>query len=372
MKAISLFSGAGGMDIGVLQAGFELLACIEIDPYACQTLRAAAIRENRPTLVLEQDIRKINPTDLLAQFDLSPGDLDLLCGGPPCQSFSQIGKQDSLADERGLLLFEMVRFAEILRPKVILIEQVKGILIAKDKTDRRGGVLVALSEALKALDYHVKMQVILAADYGVPQMRERVFVVATQGDNITFEFPPPTHRKPNQLFDPHLPVYLTVGDALEGLSEPTPKIKGTPPADSHMDVTTLGDRRRIKGVPEGAWLSSQVHLPADQLCGLTKKDTTKFRRLARHEPALTLRCGEIFFHPVADRILTPREYMRIHGYPDDYILMGPIKSRSGRVRFLDQHRQVANSVPPPLAHAIATAIMKAIVCQPSLKSTVIA
>lgn len=359
------------MDIGVLQAGFELLACIESDPYACQTLRAAAIRENRSTLVVERDIREVDPTDLLTHFDLAVGDLDLLCGGPPCQTFSQIGKQDSLADERGLLLFEMVRFAEALRPKAILIEQVKGVLIAKDGLNQRGGVFAALLAALQRLGYRVKMQVLLAADYGVPQMRERVFVVATQGD-LAFEFPPPSHRKPNQLLDSHLPTYLTVGAALEGLGEPAPKTKSPPPIDSHMDVTTDGDRRRIKGVPEGEWLSGQVHLPAEQLCGLTKKDTTKFRRLARQAPALTLRCGEIFFHPVADRILTPREYMRIHGYPDEYLLMGPIKSRSGRVKFLDQHRQVANSVPPPLARAVASAIMKALSCQPSLKSTVTA
>ncbi|MBU4429915.1 MAG: DNA cytosine methyltransferase, partial [Verrucomicrobia bacterium] len=96
----------------------------------------------------------------------------------------------------------------------------------------------------------------------------------------------------------------------------------------------------------------------DLKCNLTKKDTTKYRRLHRLEPSLTLRCGEIFFHPVEDRYLTPREYLRLHRYPDEYILCGPIRSRSGTVKNLDQHRLVANSVPPPLAQVVAAQIAK--------------
>jgi DNA (cytosine-5)-methyltransferase 1 len=99
-------------------------------------------------------------------------------------------------------------------------------------------------------------------------------------------------------------------------------------------------------------------LPKEQLRNLTKKDTTKFKRLSRQEPSNTLRCGEIFFHPKENRYLTPREYMRIHGYPDSYILRGPIRGRSGRVRHLDQHRQIANSVPPPIARLLAEEVLK--------------
>lgn len=368
MKALSLFSGAGGMDIGVVQAGFDVLACIEVDRYACETLRAAVARERRETQVIESDIRKVNPSELMPHLALEPGGLDLLFGGPPCQSFSQIGKQHSLNDERGLLLFEMTRFAEAFRPKAIMIEQVKGMLTAKDERGIRGGVFQRLLSHLRQLGYKPRTQVLLAADYGVPQMRERVFVVGLADAELDFEFPEPTHRKPGELIYPHLPPYKTVGDALKDLPSPVLKVNGEQPYDSHMDVSTNGDRRRINGVPEGEWLSSQRHLPADQLCNLTRKDTTKFRRLSRKEPSLTLRCGEIFFHPTDNRILTPREYMRIHGYPDNYQLKGPIKSRSGRVRHLDQHRQVANSVPPPVARAVAEEIKKTIECQKFTKS----
>ena len=128
------------------------------------------------------------------------------------------------------------------------------------------------------------------------------------------------------------------------------------PDNSHYDGTPPRDRERIRGVPEGKNLSSQTQLPQEQIEGLTRKDTTKFLRLDRGRPANTLRGGEIFFHPTEDRYLTPREYLRIHGFPGDYVLRGAVRGRSGRVKYLDQHRQVANAVPPPLAEAVAGAI----------------
>ncbi len=362
--ALSLFSGAGGLDVGVLQAGFDVLACIEIDPHCCATLRDAAKRESRSTRILEKDIRTIDPKSLMRELLLEPGELDLLCGGSPCQSFSQIGKRECLEDERGMLLFEFIRFAESFKPKAIMLEQVKGLLNAPDKAGVVGGVYSLLVAKLEALGYEPKMRVIKATQYGVAQMRERVFIVSTM-DGAHFEFPEPTRGDPKKelytLFP--LPPYATVREALGGIGKPIPN-NGHQPDDSHVDITPAGDRRRIHGVPEGSHLAKELHLPAEQRCNLTKKDTTKFRRLSWSEPSNTLRCGEIFFHPSEDRYLTPREYMRLHGYPDTYLLKGPIRGRSGRVRHLDQHRQVANSVPPPVARAIAEAIKEALdACQ---------
>ena len=131
-NALSLFSGAGGMDIGVQDAGFDILAQIEIDEHCCNTLRAAREREKRDTRIIESDIREIAPAELRKNLHLEKGELDLLFGGPPCQSFSLAGKQLGLKDERGMLLFEIVRFSEELEPKVILVEQVKGLLSSKD------------------------------------------------------------------------------------------------------------------------------------------------------------------------------------------------------------------------------------------------
>lgn len=359
------------MDIGVIQAGFESVACIEVDPFCCDTLRAAVEREKRSTRILEGDIRNIDPVKLMQDLALEPGELDLLFGGPPCQAFSAIGKQNALQDERGMLLFQITHFAEVFKPKMIMIEQVKGLLSSRDHNGKAGGVFEMFLSSLRSCEpgYFPQWKVLLAADFGVPQLRERVFIVASRDKDLQFRFPDPTHHPSGQNLL-GLSPYMTAGEALAGLRDPSPKDKANPPIDSHMDVTPAGDRRRIHGVPEGAWLSSQTHLPADQLCNLTKKDTTKFRRVDSHQPSITLRGGEIFFHPIEDRILTPREYMRLHGYPDSYLLKGPIRSRSGRVRYLDQHRQIANSVPPPVARAVAEAIARTLSCQPSTKSLV--
>ena len=248
-----------------------------------------------------------------------------------------------------------------------MMEQVKGLLTAKDLSGKSGGVFELFIAQLEEMDYVSKWKVMLAAQYGVPQLRERVFIVATKKLN-GFKFPDPTHDKPERcdsLFA--LLPYATVGEAIKGLSNPICKGETNEiPDDSHYDVTPARDRERIHGVPEGKNLSSQTHLPKEQICGLTKKDTTKFLRLDRDKPSNTLRGGEIFYHPTEDRYLTPREYMRIHGYPDNYVLRGPIRGRTGTVRDLDQHRQIGNSVPPPLAHAIAEKVKEVLECQKSM------
>lgn len=356
------------MDVGVLQAGFDVLACVEIDKNCCDTLRSNIEKSGRSTAVYQKDIREFSPEELMSDLNLSAGDIDLLFGGPPCQAFSQIGKQKSLEDERGPLIYQMIRYARALQPRAIMMEEVKGLLSAKDLNGKPGGVFESFLKELDALDYVPKWRVMLAAEYGVAQLRERLFIVATKKPN-GFQFPNPTNDKPensNTLFG--LPPYVTVGDVLVGLKPPIVKEPGVAvPEDSHIDITPKRDRERIHGVPEGMHLASQTHLPKEQICGLTKKDTTKFLRLSRTKPSNTLRGGEIFFHPLEDRYLTPREYMRIHGYPDTYVLKGPIRGRSGSVKDLDQHRQIGNSVPPPLARAVAEKIKEIILCQKSSK-----
>ena len=360
LTAMSLFSGAGGLDIGVIQAGFDVLSCVELDPNACATLRHAVSKRNGNTIIFEGDIKAFSPEQMLQAVGKEPGEVDLLFGGPPCQAFSLIGKQKALDDERGMLLFQMIRYTKAIRPRVVLMEQVKGLLSAKDANGLRGGVLQMLLKDFSELGYVAKYKVCLAADYGAAQLRERVILVATRDQN-GFEFPQPLYQNPTEsnLFC-DLPPWRTVGEVLEGLGTPSPKQKGTTlyPEEcrNHVDVTPERDRERIHYVPEGLYLASQKKLPKDILGNLQPRDTTKYLRLHRQKPSNTLRCGEIFFHPTEDRYLTPREYMRIHGYPDDYVLMGPIRSRTGKVKNLDQHRQVANSVPPPLAKAIASQI----------------
>lgn len=349
------------MDIGIREAGFSILAEIEFDEHCCATLEANEKRQHFGTRIYHSDIRKINPAELSSELGLENDELDLLFGGPPCQSFSLAGKQLGLRDERGSLLFEIIRFAETLKPKVIFLEQVKGLLSSKGSDGRRGEVFETFLSELEGIDYTPKWRVILAADYGIPQLRERLFVIATRGRN-GFNFPERTHASVEECYGLfHYEPYVGIGEVIAGLGEPAPKIHGKTVyerLDSHVDVTPARDRERIAQVPEGSYLATQTHLGEELRRGLSPKDTTKYLRLHRNRPSNTLRCGEIFYHPVEDRYLTPREYMRIHGYPDDYILKGPIRSRTGTVRNLDQHRQVANSVPPPLAKILGQQIKR--------------
>jgi DNA (cytosine-5)-methyltransferase 1 len=200
-------------------------------------------------------------------------------------------------------------------------------------------------QAFENCGYGVSYKILNAADFGVAQLRQRLFIVALRG-NVEFKFPEPTRNKD---------AYRTVGEALAGLPKPVGKGEDTI-VSNHIDVTPAGDKKRISYVEEGSFLAKMPNVPVDVKGRLSPKDTTKFLRLGRHKQSNTLRCGEIFFHPTEERYLTPREYMRLHGFPDDYALMGPVRGRSGTVKNLDQHRQVANSVPPPVARIMAEAI----------------
>ena len=357
--AMSLFSGIGGLDEGLHRAGFKLLFCSELDEHAHTTLKHWC-KARRIAPVFARDINEVKPQQLFRELGLKKSDLDILAGGPPCQSFSLIGSRKSLDDHRGLLLYKMVEFAKVFKPKAVLIEQVKGLFSAKGLDGKPGTVLKELIVQLETLGYSVNYRLLRAADYGVPQLRDRVFIVALQGDS-KFIFPEVTHYDPGrsdsqkELFDRRLP-YLTLKDVIWDL--PLPVLKGQiPMMPNHIDITPSRDRERIAGVPEGECLARQMHLSQDLRQGLDpEKDTTKFRRLSWDKPSLTLRGGEAFYHPTENRYLTPREYLRIHGFSDNYTLSGPIRGRSGSVRDLDQHRLVANAVPPPLATAIAKAI----------------
>ena len=363
-RSLSLFSGAGGLDIGLHQVGFTPLACCELDRHARATISAWLEREevNAPVFT---DALQLNPQALLDQFRLQAGDLDLMFGGSPCQSYSLIGLRHGLEDARGQLLFEIPKLAAVMQPKVILMEQVKGLLSAPGYDGERGGALKELVLRLEAIGYHVRYKVINTADYGVPQRRQRVFIVAGERP---FNFPPPTHAEDarlDDLFEHRLP-YVTVRDVICDL--PTPVSKHDPEEiTNHRDITPDRDRERIEHVPEGQCLAHQLHLSTDLRCRLTAKDTTKFRRLHRDQPALTLRGGEPPYHPIEHRYITPREAMRISGFPDDHELIAPLRGRSGTVKDLDQHRLVANAVPPPIAAMLGKAIIEQLLPVPVLE-----
>lgn len=336
-SAISLFAGAGGLDIGVDRARIKTICSIELDRHCAATLRRNARRKT----VWQVDTRALDPQRVLEVFGIEPGELTLLHGGPPCQPFSQIGQRRGLDDPRGALVFEMARFAAVLRPSAVLMEQVPTFLQAKSAT---GEPLVeSLREVFSRIGYDLHSHTLDALHFGVPQKRRRAFVVCVpEGQSFSFPGIAPA-------------AVSTVGEAIRDL--PKPAAKGVEPAlPNHTDITPARDRQRIRYVPEGLWLSKSPGVPPDIMRNLTRKDTTKFRRLHRGLPSPTVRCGEPFYHPTEPRYITPREAARLQGFPDGHVLVGPIRGRTGQVPDLDQHRQVANAVPPPLAAAVARSI----------------
>ena len=338
--AISLFAGAGGMDIGVDSAGFRTICAIESDPHCASTLR----RNGRRKAVWQADVRAVDPARLLQVLGIEPGGLGLLHGGPPCQPFSQIGKLGGLEDPRGALVFELVRFTREMRPAAVLIEQVPNFL--RTRTVAGGHLLEVLRDEFEQLGYDLHVDVLDANTHGVAQRRRRALLVCVPAGQ-SFAFPLPS-----------IPT-TTVGEAFSGLPPPSGP-DGCPLVANHVDVTPRRDQERIAYVPEGLWLAKAPNVPPDILRNLTRKDTTKYRRLRRDGIAPTLRCGEALYHPQENRYITPREAARLQGFPDKHVFEGPIRRRTGRVPNLDQHRQVANAVPPPLARSVAAQLRGAL------------
>jgi DNA (cytosine-5)-methyltransferase 1 len=217
-KIISLFSGAGGMDIGFEKAGFEVAVAVELDPTCCQTLR-----KNRPnTPVIEADISKLKTSEILKIAGLNVLETGLVIGGPPCQSFSLAGKRLGMNEPRGRLVLEFIRIVRESLPVAFVMENVKGMA-----NWHKGEALNAIKEALKEpvlfegvnYKYTIQHKILNAVNFGVPQHRERIFLVGNRV-NKEFIFPKPTHGVvTNQagLFNDTLKKYSTVSEAISGL-----------------------------------------------------------------------------------------------------------------------------------------------------------
>lgn len=211
MKVISLFSGAGGLDIGFQNAGFETVVMVERDSACCKTLRA-----NMPNVpVIEGDINAVSTAEILKVARLKPLEAALVIGGPPCQSFSLAGKRMGLNDPRGKLVLEFIRVVREALPVGFVMENVKGLV-----NWEHGRALDAIIEEAttpilykgETYRYEVKFQVLNAASYGVPQFRERIFIVGNR-IHVPFEFPSPTHgcaESQTEAFEKTLSPYKTV------------------------------------------------------------------------------------------------------------------------------------------------------------------
>ena len=218
LPMISLFSGAGGLDIGFDQAGFRTAVMVEFDPACCRTLR-----KNMPNVpVLEGDINQIKTEQILSAAGLKPLEAALVIGGPPCQSFSLAGRRMGLDDPRGRLVLEFIRVVREALPKAFVMENVRG-LTNWEKGKALDAIMTEAQMPIhfngKVYSYRVSYKILNAADYGAPQFRERVFIV---GNRLDHEFAFPSKRYGTKTGDEGLSPYRTVRDAICGLPPATP------------------------------------------------------------------------------------------------------------------------------------------------------
>jgi DNA (cytosine-5)-methyltransferase 1 len=323
---VDLFSGAGGFLRGFVDAGYTPVFSVETWQPAVETHN-----KNYPQILLfAEDIRLISNERLLPY----KGKIDVIIGGPPCQGFSTIGKR-LVKDPRNELVFEFIRFVGTLQPKAFLMENVRGLL-----SSGGGETIAAIEDEFKKIGYAITSEVLCAADFGVPQIRRRVFFIGFRNDlDIAPDFPQPTHN---------LQSYTTVGEAINDLLGKENEIPNHVPMRHNRVV-----EGRIKCIKEGEGIPRDG-LPDDVALGSRSdyaKNTIKnfshvYRRLSRYKPATTMVPGHNAFplHPVADRSLTVREAARIQTFPDDVVFCGTRQN---------QCIQVGNAVPVRLATVLA-------------------
>jgi DNA (cytosine-5)-methyltransferase 1 len=193
MTGVDLFAGAGGFSIGMEEAGIKVVAAVEFDHNACETLRINQPRYHKDMLIVEADIKTVSGPELLSKVGLKVGELDILFGGPPCQGFSLSNKNRSINDPRSKLMYEFVRMTREMQPRVIYVENVPGCFAFKD-------FFFLLMETYENCGYVTRCLMMDAAGYGVPQRRKRIFIQGMREDlKIVPTFPPPTNFAPEQL-----------------------------------------------------------------------------------------------------------------------------------------------------------------------------
>lgn len=352
-RVIDLFAGCGGISKGFTNTGkVEIVGAIDFEKSACNTYE-----ENFPgAKVICGDIRDISVEST------GFSNIDIMVGGPPCQGFSALNRWEKEKDNdpRNRLFIEYLRFVDELRPKAIMIENVKQILTAKN-----GYAPKHIREFLEERGYEVSFKILNAADYGVPQKRERAIIVALRKEYGVFDF---------DLLEKYKLPKVTVEEAIsdiEAIEKEALKYEqgtvfdlGEPQSDYQKKMQS-SDRRlpnhliyypvqnvqeMISYVPEGGnWRDVPKELfKSDR----DNRHSNYLRRLESKSQSVTIDTGHnVYFHPHFKRVPTIRESARIQSFPDDFVITG----NKGQ-----QFRQVGNAVPPLLAEAVAKAIMEVI------------
>jgi DNA (cytosine-5)-methyltransferase 1 len=340
---------------------------VEKEPAFCETIRLNQCRGRLPQdlRIFQRDIGSLEPDEILEATGLKPGELDLLSGGPPCQSFSTAGRRGTVQDPRGTLLWDFLRFVRALRPKFFLMENVRGLLSAAlrhrpiaQRPERGGPALepdeepgsvvrmfaADLQDSLQA-KYHMDCFEVNAVNYGAPQLRERALFIGNRYGAVV-DFPDATHGPSNRTetqgslsFDPEcncpLLPWRTLRDAIGSLREDKPVI---------MDFSPR-KKRYLSMVPEGSnWRSLPVEIQRESMgvAWYAKGGRSGWwRRLSFDLPCPTLvtmpnHAGTSLCHPLEVRALTVREYALIQEFPPDWEFCGTPS---------EQYAQVGNAVP---------------------------
>ena len=330
MKSIELFAGAGGLALGLEQAGFNHIGLVEFDRAAADTLIA-----NRPKWnVLCEDVELVAKRDLEKEFGIKKYELDLLSGGAPCQSFSYAGKRLGLEDVRGTMFYHYATFLNKLQPKMFLFENVRGLL-----THDGGRTYQTICDIFEQQNYVVCHKILNAWDYGVPQKRERLITIGIRKDlasKADFEFPIPHDYKP---------IMRDV------------KLDSNPSKNECQFYSPAKEKIFALVPPGGYWRDIDPAIAKEYMKSCWEMGggrTGILRRIGLDEPSLTVltspgmkqtdRC-----HPVEVRPFSYRENARIQTFPDDWQFCGKLAQK---------YKQVGNAVPVNLAKEIGIQIKK--------------
>lgn len=390
---LDTFSGAGGFSLGFEMAGCHIAGAIELDQWACDTFSY-----NHPTAtVIKHDISTLTDSKIKEIFGSNPP--DIIIGGPPCQGFSIANKRaGDPKDPRNSLFKDFVRLGRIFSPSYMVMENVPNLI--KAKTDDGQLVIDIICNALRDLSYHVYWKILQATDFGVPQIRTRLFVIASKTP-LEKPFPSPTHRiaKKGSTADMYASELLecpTLWDAISDLPELTAGQGGeeltylSPPSTKYQQEMrgtseTLFNHKAMNHTPRMVerfshmdWGHSVSDVPAHLMP--RKRNSIEFSEAAYDQNNRRMfplkQCHTVpasfyanFVHPYQHRNFTAREGARIQSFPDHFRFLGKptvvshkLLAREGREaeKFLCQYSQIGNAVPPLLARAVAHNLMSQI------------
>jgi len=350
-NAVSLFSGAMGLDLGVEKAGFDIRVCVEMDKWAVQTIHA-----NSSIPVICKDISEVSTDEILSAGKLKKEDVTLVVGGPPCQAFSTAGKQRGLADFRGNVIVQYLRVVTDVMPQYFILENVRGLLSAKlnevpesyyeynDIKDVPGSVLHFIVSEFKKMGYSISYALLNAANYGVPEKRERLIIIGHLGTRVPI--PSPTHSEEGSFGTAR---WVTLWDAIGDL-EHRDDLNFIPLREKSVEyMKLLKEGQNWRNLPPA--VAAKAMGKAYELSG---GKTGFLRRLSFNEPSPTLVTSPtmpatLLCHPTQLRPLSVEEYARIQQFPDTWKFKGRIETI---------YKQIGNAVPVGLGYAVGHQIMR--------------